>query len=85
MKISVIVLNYNGLADTLDCLDSLKKCDTDSHKVDFIVVDNNSNDGSVEALGKLSNIHLIPNSQNLGYTGGNNVGIVAALKGASGT
>lgn len=83
MRISVIILNYNGLADTLDCLDSLKKCYTGSHKIDFIVVDNNSTDGSIEAFGKLSNIHLIPNSQNLGYTGGNNVGVRYALRNKS--
>lgn len=80
MKISIIVLNYNGLADTLDCLNSLKKCRRDSHRVDFIVVDNNSADGSKEALGTIGDIHLIPNIQNLGYTGGNNMGIRYALR-----
>ena len=80
MKVSVIILNYNGLANTLDCLNSLKKCQTQGNQVDFIVIDNNSSDGSKKVLGTLDNIHLIPNPQNLGYTGGNNTGIRYALR-----
>lgn len=80
MKVSIIILNYNGLENTLDCLNSLKKCQTQGNQVDFIVIDNNSSDGSKEVLGTLGNIHLIPNPQNLGYTGGNNIGIRYALK-----
>ena len=80
MKVAVIILNYNGLANTLDCLNSLKKCQTQGNQVDFIVIDNNSSDGSKKVLGTLDNIHLIPNPQNLGYTGGNNTGIRYALR-----
>ena len=83
MRISVIVLNYNGLADTLDCQESLKKCNAGAHKGDFIVVDNDSSDGSIEALSALSDIRLIPNTLNLGYTGGNNIGIKYALRNKS--
>ena len=80
MQIAVIILNYNGLENTLDCLSSLKKCQTQGNQVDFIVIDNNSSDGSKKVLGTLDNIHLIPNPQNLGYTGGNNTGIRYALR-----
>jgi len=80
MKIAIIVLNYNGLENTIDCLNSLKKIETDDHIVEITVVDNNSQDGSQDALSKLKDIHLIPNSQNLGYSGGNNTGISDALK-----
>ena len=80
MKVAVIILNYNGLANTLDCLNSLKKCQIQGNQVDFIVIDNNSSDGSKKVLGTLDNIHLIPNPQNLGYTGGNNTGIRYALR-----
>lgn len=80
MKIAVVILNYNGLENTLQCLESIRKCDTDSHKVEIVVVDNNSGDGSQEALGKLKDIHLINNTENLGYSGGNNIGIKKALE-----
>lgn len=79
LKIAVVVLNYNGLENTLECLESLRKCDTGSHEAEIIVVDNNSQDGSQEALGKLKDIYLVQNADNLGYSGGNNVGIKKAL------
>lgn len=80
MNISVVVLNYNGLENTLECVESLKRCDSAGNKIELIVVDNNSGDGSQEALPKLKDINLIQNIDNLGYSGGNNVGIKRALK-----
>lgn len=80
MRVAVIILNYKGLEDTLECLDSLRSCSRDNYKVEFVVVDNNSDDGSIEALSKLKDINLIENQKNLGFTGGINIGIEAALK-----
>ncbi|KKR58771.1 MAG: putative glycosyltransferase [Candidatus Curtissbacteria bacterium GW2011_GWA1_40_47] len=79
LKIEAIILNYKGLENTLACLDSLKKCDKDGTKMEVIVVDNNSDDGSSEALSKIKDIDFIENHQNLGYAGGNNIGIKKAL------
>lgn len=79
MKISIIVLNYNGLADTLECLESISMLNKNGLKVEVVVVDNNSSDGSKKTLTKLKNIHLISNSRNLGFSGGNNKGIEYAL------
>ena len=79
MKIAVVILNYNGLENTLECLESIKKCERLSHKIEIIVVDNASQDGSQEALSNLKDIYLVQNADNLGYSGGNNVGIKKAL------
>lgn len=80
IKIAIVVLNYNGLENTLECLDSLKRIDKKGFNSEIIVVDNASTDGSTEALSKIKDIHLINNLTNLGFCGGNNIGIKEALK-----
>lgn len=79
MKIAVIILNYNSLSDTLECLDSLRKS-TSKNELKIYVVDNNSIDGSQNTLKKLKNIEYIQNERNLGFSGGNNIAIKSALK-----
>lgn len=64
-----------GKNDTLACLESLN-----SHR-EIIVVDNGSEDNSVEEIRKqFPSVRVIETGINLGYAGGNNVGIEAALK-----
>ena len=73
-----IVLNWNGWKDTLDCLDSLAKQRYERLKV--IVVDNGSTDESVDEISQaFPSVWLIRNGANLGFAGGNNVGIRMAL------
>lgn len=79
MKISVVILNYRGLSDTLECINSVKNSQLET-EVQIVVVDNNSRDGSQKSLKKVKGIKLIVNEENLGYSGGNNVGIKLALK-----
>ncbi|WP_022948506.1 glycosyltransferase family 2 protein [Methylohalobius crimeensis] len=77
-KIFIVVLNWNGKDDTLECLDSVYRVDYPNFKV--VVVDNGSEDGSAEAIRERFNkVHLIETGSNLGYAGGNNVGIRYAL------
>src|SRR3989344_3485962 len=83
MKLAIVILNFNGLDDTLACLDSIKKLIDDGIGVETIVVDNFSSDGSQEALSEIKDINFIQNQDNLGYAGGNNVGIKYALKGSA--
>ena len=68
--------------DTVECLRSIEKCSYPAYEV--VVVDNGSTDGSVERLKKdFKDVVYIENKENLGYTGGNNVGIRYAIgKGA---
>lgn len=77
MKISVVILNWNGKNDTLKCLASLEKVTT-PHSA--IVVDNGSTDDSVAAIQQaFPKTSLLETGKNLGYAGGNNVGIQHAL------
>ena len=75
--VSIIVLNYNAGQLLLNCVDSLKK--STYTNLEIIVVDNISSDGSqTECKEKFPNIKLIQNEKNLGYCGGNNIGIKEA-------
>lgn len=82
-RIAIILVNYNGWKDTIECLYSLEKVNYKNFEV--VVVDNASTDKSVEELikyGDNANIQyqLIVEKENLGFAGGNNVGIRYALK-----
>jgi hypothetical protein len=77
-SVAIIILNWNGLVDTIDCLNSLKEIDYQNYKV--VVVDNASTDGSQELIRRnFPQHHLICNSENLGFPEGNNVAIRWAL------
>jgi len=77
-KVAVIVLNWNGKEDTRKCLLSLQEL---SYPVEVFIVDNGSSDGSLELFkNEFAHFRLIETGFNLGYAGGNNVGIELALK-----
>jgi len=74
----VVVLNWNGLADTRACLASLAPACDDATAV--LVVDNGSTDGSPEILRReFPRIRVLETGANLLFAGGNNAGIRAAL------
>lgn len=78
-KVSIIVLNFNGEEDTMECLESLKKINYPNCEI--ILVDNGSTDGSVESLKKTyPEIGIIENGSNLGFSEGNNEGIRKAME-----
>lgn len=81
MKIAIVVLNFNGTQDTIDCLKSINKLDIKDFELLTIVVDNASTDEfKVQSSEfKVGEIKIIRNEQNSGFTGGNNVGIKYAL------
>jgi GT2 family glycosyltransferase len=76
--LSVIIPNWNGEKFLTDCIDSLKR--QTFHDFETILVDNGSTDGSAEFAEERYGdfIRIIRNRENLGFTGGNNVGIQAA-------
>ncbi|MFC1709535.1 glycosyltransferase family 2 protein, partial [Candidatus Omnitrophota bacterium] len=77
-KVSIIILNWNGLSDTIECLESVRKINYSCY--DVIVVDNGSTDGSQEEIKKsFTEATLLENKENLGYAEGNNIGIRYAL------
>jgi hypothetical protein len=72
--VSIIVLNYNAGELLLNCIKSIKKSTYKNFEI--IVVDNISRDNSHERCKEeFPEIKLIQNERNLGYCGGNNVGI----------
>ena len=78
-KVAVILLNWNGKEDTLECLASVKQLDYTSYEI--VLVDNGSTDDSVNAILKQHpDVTLLQTGMNLGYAGGNNVGINWALE-----
>jgi hypothetical protein len=78
-KVAIILVNWNNYPDTKECLDSLGEITYSNYEV--IVVDNGSEDGSGHKLKKkFPQYNFIFNKKNLGFTGGNNVGMRYALK-----
>lgn len=74
----IIVLSWNGRRDTLACLESLRRIDREDIQV--ICVDNGSTDGSADAVReRFPEVVLIEAGENLGYAGGNNLGLRYAL------
>ncbi len=75
--ISVVMLNWNGSGVVEQCLHSLRE--QTYLPLEVIVVDNASTDGSAELVKeKFPWVKLVVNKKNLGFGGGNNVGIKVA-------
>ncbi len=74
MIASVIIVNYNGKHFLQDCLSSvIRDC---GERVEIIVVDNASVDSSVQFLREsFPNVIVIESGSNLGFAGGNNLGV----------
>lgn len=80
-----VILSWNGRRLTVDCVRSV--LDMDYPRFSVIVVDNASSDNSVEALEEAGaaaiasgRLTVIENAENLGFAGGNNVGLDAAFR-----
>lgn len=77
-SVGVIVLNWNGTGDTLECLESLAKVDYPA--MEIIVVDNGSSPSPRQRITReFPAATFLETGENLGYAGGNNVGIRHAL------
>jgi len=77
-KVAIVIVNWNKKEYLLNILNSLKHIDYNDY--DFIVVDNASTDGSVDALREsFPEMNLIINEENLGGAGGFNTGMRYAL------
>jgi hypothetical protein len=76
--VACIVLNWNGWRDTLDCLKALKECTYP--ELTIILVDNGSTDDSIAKIRAAHpEILVLESGKNLGFAGGNNIGIRYAL------
>lgn len=76
--VSIITVNWNNAPVTHDLLRSINEHNTYSN-LEVIVVDNNSTDDPTKIfLDEYPTAKIIRNEENLGFSGGNNVGICAA-------
>jgi GT2 family glycosyltransferase len=79
-NLAVVVVNYGRTADTEECLDSIHGA-PDGVAVPIVLVDNGSQDKTLAQMAaRWPNITLVELPRNLGYTGGFNAGISAALR-----
>ena len=78
-KIAVILVNYNGLDDSLECIESIQRSDCSS-EVTVIFVDNASKVDEASAIkDRFDDVVAIRNTENRGFSAGNNIGIKYAL------
>lgn len=76
--VAVVVLSWNRRTDTLACIASLERATYPSLSV--VCVDNASSDGSADAVAaSFPDVHVLRLDENLGFAGGMNAGIQAAL------
>lgn len=78
-KAAIVILSYNLLDMTRDCIESIRKTTPDSAR-EIIVVDNASKDNSVAWLKQQKDIKLLCNKENCGFPMGCNQGIRMAEK-----
>lgn len=75
IQVSIITINYNGLADTCALIDTI----TFNDSIEVIVVDNASKEDEASKIAKrYPTVKVIRSECNLGFAGGNNLGIKAA-------
>ncbi len=75
-EVSIITINYNGLKDTCELMDTLP---LEDDSIEVIVVDNASKeDEATQIEQRYPQVKVIRSNENLGFAGGNNLGIQAA-------
>lgn len=78
MDLSIIIVNYKTKKITANCLETITKSQDNLTK-EVIVVDNGSQDGSVEYLRKqFPQYQVLSSGSNLGFSQGNNLGVSQA-------
>jgi len=78
-RISVVIVNFNGKRHLEECLESLSNVDYPRDKLEIIVVDNGSKDGSVESvMAKFPHVRIVRLKKNLGFCIPNNIGALLA-------
>jgi len=78
-RVYIVILNWNGWQDTLECMRSLRRMDYQNWHA--VIVDNGSTDDSVERLRETCpEASILETHRNLGFAAGNNVGIRFSLK-----
>ena len=74
-RLSIITINYNGLKDTYELIDSIPF----NHNLEVIVLDNASKNDEASIISeKYPQVKVIRSEKNLGFAGGHNIGIKEA-------
>jgi len=75
LDLSIVIVSWNTKSLLINCLESIAQ-QTGSFKVEVVVVDNASSDGSPEkAASQFPDVKLVVNKDNLGFARANNIGI----------
>jgi GT2 family glycosyltransferase len=78
MKLAAVILNWKSAESTMRCVTILQN--NFIEELSVYIVDNHSDDGSVSKFrAKFPKCHILENTANSGYTGGNNFGLKAAF------
>ena len=76
-KVYCIIVTYNAMRWIDKCIDTIKE---DHIQLKIVVIDNNSTDGTVEYIKEnFPDIQILPQNENLGFSGANNIGYELAL------
>src|SRR5215203_3182643 len=82
-SVHIIILNWNGLADTLECLASIRRLTYPNVRVK--VIDNASANNEAEIIEKsFPEVEVLKQKENLGFCGGCNVGMKRAIEQGAG-
>jgi len=77
-RVDIIILTWNGLEDTIECLESLKSIDYPEYRI--TLVDNGSTDGTGETIReRFPEVNYIYSDTNLRFAGGNNLALSKTL------
>jgi GT2 family glycosyltransferase len=78
----IVLLNFNGWRDTIQCIAHLDRLNYSSYSI--LIVDNGSSDNSVQEIrSRYPSLPLVESAQNVGFGAGNNIGIRLALEGGA--
>jgi len=79
-RVFIVILNWNGLSDTIECIESLQKIEYDNFGI--LIVDNGSVGDDVRVLKSKfgDSVQIVENEVNRGFTVGCNIGIRYALE-----
>jgi len=78
-SVFVSIIDFNGRENTIDCLNSIAKINKDDFELTVLVINNSKEKLNLPSFPDLK-IKMIENGKNLGFAGGQNVGIKYALE-----
>ena len=78
--ISIIIVNYKVKEYIIPCIESIYKHTSKSLRYEILVIDNNSNDGSIDAIkSQFSEVKIYENTENIGFSKAVNQGAETAI------